>query len=269
MHLVFDEGNTDTVIGLFHPESLEPSSQHRFPTARRESSDPIDLVIRGFLRNIGHSAGAVSRAVVGSVAADRAERLREALGTLGDPTVVMLEGWEGLPIRPDPTDPAQGVGADRIANALAAARLYRCDTIIVDLGTATTFDCVGADGTFFGGVIAPGLPAGSAWLESRTPRLPPVTFGPPDRVIGRRTVDCIRSGLFYSVIDAVDGIVERIRSEWARPNTLVVGTGGHAGVLAAHSRHIDRVNPDLTLVGLKIAGDHLAGDYLSGGETVD
>lgn len=184
---------------------------------------------------------------------------------LGDPKVVVLEGWEGLPIRPDPTDPAQGVGADRIANALAVARLYRCDTIVVDLGTATTVDCVGADGTFFGGVIAPGFPAGSAWLESRTPKLPPVPFGPPDRVIGRRTVDCIRSGLFYSVIDAVDGIVERIGREWARPNTLVVGTGGYAGVVATHSRHIDRVNPDLTLVGLKIAGDHLAGDRLPDG----
>jgi len=265
MHLVFDEGNTDTVLGLFHPESLEPSSQHRFPTTSGESTDPIDLMIRGFLRDTGQSEGSVSRAVVGSVAADRAETLREALEMFGYPKVVMLEGWEGLPIGPDQTDPAQGVGADRIANALAAARLYRCDTIIVDLGTATTFDCVGADGTFFGGVIAPGLPAGSAWLESRTPRLPPVPFGRPDRVIGRSTVDCIRSGLFYSVIDAVDGIVERIGSEWARPNTLVVGTGGHAGVLATHSRRIDRVNPDLTLVGLKIAGDHLAGDRLAGG----
>jgi type III pantothenate kinase len=177
---------------------------------------------------------------------------------LGDPEVVMLEGWEGLQIHLDPADPPQGVGVDRIANALAAARLYRRDTIIVDLGTATTFDCLGADGTFFGGVIAPGLPAGSAWLASKTPRLPPVAFGPPDRVIGRRTLDCIRSGLFFSAIDAVEGIVERIRSEWARPNTLVVGTGGHAGILIAHSRCIDRVNPHLTLVGLKIAGDHLA-----------
>jgi type III pantothenate kinase len=117
------------------------------------------------------------------------------------------------------------VGADRIVNTLAAAHLFRRDTIVVDLGTATTYDCITADGVFLGGVIAPGLQSGQEWLAGRTAKLPRVELRPPERVIGRRTESCLQSGIFYSAVDAMDGIVRRIREEWERPDALVVGPG--------------------------------------------
>lgn len=156
------------------------------------------------------------------------------------------------------------MGADRIANTLAAAHLFGRDTIVVDLGTATTYDCITGDGVFLGGVIAPGLQAGEEWLKGRTAKLPRVELRRPDKVIGRRTETCLQSGIFFSAVDAVDGIVNRIREEWERPDALVVATGGNAGVLAPHSRTVEEVNPHLTLVGLELAGRYMAGEWGGG-----
>ena len=258
MHLVLDVGNTDTVVGVFHPESLEPVARTRYPTPPSAAPGGVHQLIRDALQNMGFPAGAVSRVVVGSVVSTHYEQYRQGAALLGDPEVVTLDGVSGLPIRLDPDDPAQGVGVDRIANAVAAAHLYQRDTIIVDLGTANTFDCLSEEGLFLGGVIAAGVPAGQAWLEGRIASLPLVVFGPPARVVGRRTEECLGSGIFFSVVDAIEGIIRRIRSEWARPDTFVIGTGGYAKMIASHSSTFDEVNPDLTLVGLKIAGDHRA-----------
>jgi type III pantothenate kinase len=156
-------------------------------------------------------------------------------------------------------DAPRTVGPDRIANTLAAAHVYRRDTIVVDLGTATTYDCITGDGVFLGGVIAPGLQAGQEWLGTHTAMLPRVELRPPERVIGRRTETCVRSGIFYSAVDALDGIVERIRQEWDRPDALVVATGGFAQIMAPHSRTVETAEPDLTLMGLELAGRHLDG----------
>ena len=129
-----------------------------------------------------------------------------------------------LPIKLDVEEPLT-VGADRIVNTLAAMEMYHRDTIAVDLGTATTFDCISADGVFLGGVISPGLSAGLEWLDRRTAKLPRVELERPPLVIGRRTETCIQSGVFFSAIEAVDGIVRRIKEEWGRPDALVVATG--------------------------------------------
>jgi len=163
-----------------------------------------------------------------------------------------------LPIRLDVEEP-KSVGADRIVNTLAARVLYGRDTIAVDLGTASTFDCITAEGVFVGGVIAPGLSAGLEWLDKRTAKLPRVELRPPTLVIGRRTETCIQSGVFYTAIDGVDGIVRRIKAEWGRPDALVVVTGGFANVLGPHLATADRVEPFLTLYGLGLAGRHMAG----------
>ena len=151
------------------------------------------------------------------------------------------------------------VGADRIVNTLAAKTRFGRDTIAVDLGTATTFDCITADGVFRGGVIAPGLSAGLDWLARSTAKLPRVELVPPETVIGRRTETCIQSGVFYSAVDAVDGIVARIRASWGSDDLLVVATGGFAPVIGPSAASVDRVEPYLTLQGLGIAGAHLAG----------
>ena len=126
----------------------------------------------------------------------------------------------------------------------------------MDLGTATTFDCITADGVFLGGVIAPGPTTGLDQLARATARLPQVEVERPGQVIGRNTLDCLLSGGFYSVVDGIDGIVDRIVEEWGR-ETLVVATGGLARVVAPHCRTVDRVEPALTITGLAIADRYL------------
>jgi len=253
MRLVVDVGNTETVVGLFSEESLEPVAHWRYATPVLRTADELLLLLRSFLLARDIDPKDVSEAVVGSVVPAQTEILRLALGEMTGGSVRVLDSAEGLPIRLD-VDAPRTVGADRIANTMAAARLYERDTVVVDLGTATTYDCITTDGVFLGGVIAPGLQAGQEWLGGRTAMLPRVELRRPERVIGRRTEACLQSGIFYSAVDAVDGIVERIRAEWERPEALVVATGGYAAVLAPHSRTVDKVEPHLTLIGLELVG---------------
>jgi type III pantothenate kinase len=150
------------------------------------------------------------------------------------------------------------VGADRIVNTLAASRSYDTDVIVVDFGTATTFDCITRDGRFIGGVIMPGLRTAADELVRRTAKLPATELVAPERVIGRRTEECIRAGVLLGTADAVDGIVRRIKAEWpgdGRPR--VIATGGLAAVVRPLCREIEAVDPDLTLVGLRIAAGAL------------
>ena len=135
------------------------------------------------------------------------------------------------------------IGADRIVNTLAAAEIYRRDTIAVDLGTATTFDCITGDGAFIGGVIAPGVRTGAEMLVRRTAKLPRVELERPPRVIGRRTETCLHSGIFFGAVDGIDGIVRRIKDEWQRPDAYVVATGGLATTVAPHCTTVDLVEP--------------------------
>ena len=151
------------------------------------------------------------------------------------------------------------VGADRIVNTLAVRELYGRDTIAVDLGTATSFDLITADGVFMGGVIAPGVSAGLEWLGRRTAKLPRVELIPPEAAIGRRTETCIQSGVFYSAVDGVDGVVRRIVAEWGRADPYVVATGGFATVVGPHCTTVQHIEPFLTLYGLAIAGEELSG----------
>jgi len=260
MHLTVDIGNTESVIGLFEPGSLEVVAHWRYSTAVVRTPDELLLLFRGLLREGGVPLDSVTRSVIGSVVPSQTEPLRRMLADLsGVDRVFLLEGASGLPIRLDVDEP-RTVGADRIANTLAAAHLFQTDMVVVDLGTATTYDCIGGDGTFLGGVISPGVLAGQEWLAGRTAKLPRVEFRPPEKVIGRRTESCLQSGLFYTVVDAVDGVIRRIVEEWDRREVQVIATGGHAPIVAEHSKVIESVHPHLTLVGLQIAGNHLAGD---------
>jgi type III pantothenate kinase len=258
MHLVVDVGNTESVLGLFEPDSLEVSARWRYATPVPRSPDELLFLLRGFLGEAGRRPGDLTRVVVGSVVPAHTEVLRRAFAAVPESHLHFVEGADRLPIRLEVEEP-QTVGADRIANTLAAHHLYREDTVVVDLGTATTFDCIGREGVFYGGVIAPGIQAGQAWLGGRTAKLPSVELAPPDRVIGRRTESCLKSGLFYSAIDAIDGIVARILREWERPNAKVVATGGYAGLLGPHARAVGQLEPNLTLVGLQLAGRYLDG----------
>ena len=129
----------------------------------------------------------------------------------------------------------------------------------LNLGFSKARRRITGEGVFCGGVISPGVSAGLEWLSARTAKLPNVELKPPEIVIGRRTETCIQSGVFYQAIDAVDGIVRRIKEEWDRPEAYVVATGGFADTMGPHLTTVDRIEPLLTLYGLAMAGDIIAG----------
>ncbi len=258
MHLVVDIGNTETVLGIMDPENGQLLAHWRLTTGTARTADEIDHLVHSLLARKGFGADALTRAVVGSVVPSINDRMRAALEGLVAGPVLLIEAGAELPVRLDVDEP-RTVGADRIVNTLAAKVLYGKDTIVVDLGTATTFDCITAEGVFVGGVIAPGVQVGLEWLGLKAAKLPRVQFRPPESVIGRRTEACMESGVFFATVDAIDGIVERIQGEWNRPQALVVATGGYARLVAQFCRTVKEVEPFLTLRGLYLAGEFLAG----------
>jgi len=258
MHLVVDIGNTETVLGLMDPDTGELQAHWRLSTGTARTADEFDHLLHSLLARRGFDATRLTRAVLGSVVPSIHDRMRVALEGLVPGPVFSVDPGAKLPIRLDVDEP-KTVGADRVVNTLAAKVLFKQDTIVVDLGTATTFDCITGDGIFVGGVIAPGVQVGMEWLGHRAAKLPRVQFRPPVAVIGRRTEACMESGVFFSAVEAFDGIVERIKAKWSRPDALVVATGGDAGLMAQHCRTGEKVGPFLTLRGLYFAGEVLAG----------
>ncbi|MEX0890643.1 MAG: type III pantothenate kinase [Gemmatimonadota bacterium] len=256
MILAFDVGNTETVLGVLREGRV--SGQWRLATRPERTADELALVVKALLADASIRPGSLSGAVVGSVVPP----LTPAIVTVCEQHLatraLLVDAATPLPIRLEVDEPMT-VGADRIANTLAAVRLYGRDTIVVDLGTATTFDCIRADGAFVGGVISPGVRTGADMLVSRTAKLPRVDLEPPATVIGRRTESSLMSGIFHGAVAAIDGIVDRIRAEWGREDVLVVATGGLAPMLAPHCRTVERVEPHLTLYGLELAWRHVHG----------
>jgi type III pantothenate kinase len=251
MLLAFDIGNTETTVGLFANDRLD--AHWRLHSTPQRTPDEWSAVFTAHLTQAGHSTGEIRAAIVASVAPQVTQSLCDgiALATTREP--VRVDGRSKLPIVLDVDEPLT-VGADRIVNTLAAVELFKKDTIVVDFGTATTFDCITADGRFIGGVIMPGLRTASDELVRKTAKLPATELTPPTRAIGRRTEDCIRAGVLWGTADAVDGLVRRIKAEWPSKNKpIVVATGGLAGLVAPLCKEIESVHPDLTLIGLRIA----------------
>jgi type III pantothenate kinase len=254
MQLVVDVGNTETVVGIL-AGTRELVAHWRLSSAVPRTVDEMTVLLRSLLAAEDCDPEEIRGGVVGSVVPSATSVWQASLGRILDGPVLTVDPTSPLPIRLDVEDPLS-VGADRIVNTLAARELYHRDTIAVDLGTATTYDCITADGVFLGGVIAPGVSAGLEWLARRTAKLPRVELESPGQVIGRRTETCIQAGVFFSALDAVDGVVRRIKAEWSA-EALVVATGGYAGILGPHLVTVDRTEPFLTLYGLGLAGDHL------------
>lgn len=255
MLLALDVGNTETTLGLFLRDRLEAS--WRLTTTPLRTPDEWAAAITVYLTQAGRSTQEARAAIVASVVPQVTQSLCEgvALATTVRPLVV--DARAKLPIVLDVDEPLT-VGADRIVNTLAATQLFERDTIVVDFGTATTFDCITADGRFIGGVIMPGVRTAADDLVRKAAKLPATELSPPERVIGRRTEDCIRAGVLWGAADAVDGIVRRIKAEWPDGRSpKVVATGGLAGLVAPLCREIEETHPELTLVGLRIAADAL------------
>src|SRR3990172_4259767 len=214
MLLAININNTETKVGLFQGDSLE--AHWRLTTAPARTPDEWAAALTSYLLQAGRSTQEVRASVVASVVPPVTQGVCEAVERATTVRPVVVDGRSALLIRLDVEEPLT-VGADRILNTLAASQLFRRDTIVVDFGTATTFDCITADGRFLGGVIMPGILTGSDALIRNTAKLPATELVPPERVIGRRTEDCIRAGVLLGTADAVDGIVRRIKSEWSSP----------------------------------------------------
>jgi type III pantothenate kinase len=251
------------VLGLFGDGQLR--AHWRIASSAARSIDEYGIVLLSLLRSRDFDPRQVASVSIASVVPGLTGVLSEACHRYLSIEAVVIDARSPLPIRLDVDEPLT-VGADRIVNTLAASRLYRTDTLVVDLGTATTFDCITADGTFIGGVISPGVRTGIERLSERTAKLPRIELSVPARVIGRRTEDCLRSGAFYGAVDAIDGMVVRIRQEWQRPDAVAVATGGLAPVIAPYCRTVAFVEPFLTLYGIRFAREHL--DEHGGGEVV-
>ena len=251
MILVFDVGNTETTVGLFDGETLR--GHWRITTDVNRTPDEMAIVIRALLAAGDIDRTNIESAAIGSVVPALTQPLADACELAAGAAAMIIDARSPLPIRLDVEEPLT-VGADRIINTLAASRLYERDTIVVDLGTATTYDCITADGVFLGGVIAPGVRTSAETLFRRTSKLPATEIVPPARVIGRRTEECIRSGVVLGSAEAIDGLVRRIKAEWPRDVVpLVVATGGLAATFQPFCKEFDRVEPYLTLDGLRIA----------------
>jgi type III pantothenate kinase len=253
--LVFDVGNTETTVGLFAKERLV--GHWRLTTDPSRTPDEIGLQVVTLLRAADIRPDAVTGAAIGSVVPPITGSLADACARWVGIRPLIVDAGSALPIRLDVEEPLT-VGADRLINTLAASRLFGRDTIVVDLGTATTFDCITADGTFLGGVIAPGIRTSAETLFRRTSKLPATELQAPEHVIGRRTEECIRAGVVLGAAEAIDGLVRRIKRAWPGGATpFVVATGGLAEVIRPHCAEFDHVDPDLTLVGLRMAHEIL------------
>jgi type III pantothenate kinase len=257
MLFVADVGNTETTLGLF--DGLRLRAQWRIMTETPRTPDEYALLVRGLLDGDGVHPTQLTGVAIGSVVPGVTTPLRDGVAKLTGARVMVIDATSPLPIRLDVEEP-RGVGADRVINTLAASRLYARDCIVVDLGTATTFDCITADGVFLGGVIAPGVRTSAETLFRRTAKLSATELEAPESVIGRRTEQAIRAGIVFGNADMIDGIVRRLKAAWpTSTEPYVVGTGGLAGVLQPHCLSIEIVVPELTLVGLRLAWDHLTG----------
>ena len=243
MLLAVDVGNTQTVFGLF--DGAELAEHWRIATERNRSGDELGALYKSFL-DLNRVDGICLSSTVPQLVPsyhEFAERYTDAeLLELG-PGVKT-----GIPVRYD--DPRE-VGPDRIANAVAAAERYGAPCIVVDFGTSTNFDVVSGDAEYVGGVLAPGIEISMDALFARAARLRKIDFVQPESVIGKTTVASLQSGLVYGFAGQVDGIVERIRGELGT-DARAIATGGLAELIAPHSRTIERVDPFLTLEGLRL-----------------
>jgi len=252
MLLAIDVGNTNIVLGVFEGERLVES--WRLATLRERTSDEIGIWIAQLFEHHSIEVGKVGGIVMGSV-------VPPLTGTF----MAMAQRYFGMtPLNVDSTvdtgmpilykNPAE-VGADRILNGLAAYRLYGrggvAPMIVVDFGTATTFDAISAKGEYLGGVIAPGLQISADALFQRAARLPRVDVRKPCEVVGRTTVGAIESGLYYGYVGLVEGVVRRMKRELG-DTSICIATGGLAPIVAQEVDAIELVDPDLTLQGLRM-----------------
>lgn len=248
MLLTIDVGNTNIVYGLFDGQALV--HQFRVESSRGRTADEYAVTIRQLLAMRGIEPSQVDAAIVASVVPALTEPMLDLVRrAFGREALVVGPGIRtGMAILYE--NPRE-VGADRIVNAVAAYERYKGGLIVVDFGTATTFDCVSPKGEYLGGVICPGIQISADALFQRAAKLPRVEIARPPRAVGRNTQHSMQSGIVFGYVALVDGMVDRLVEELDFPCN-VIATGGLARVIAPLSKKIEAVDDDLTLVGLRI-----------------
>jgi type III pantothenate kinase len=254
MLLVIDVGNTNTVMGVFDGEILV--HDWRIRTERNTTEDEFNLLTVGLFRASGLDFDRIEKTVISCVVPPMVTILdafgRKYLGHA--PQWIDARSYPEMPILyGNPNE----VGSDRIVNAVGAYDRYKCSLIIIDFGTATTFDAISQKGEYLGGAISPGISISSEALFAHASKLPRVElFKAPDRVVGKDTIGSIQSGLIYGYAGLVDGIVQRMKKEMGS-NPKVIATGGLAPLIHDAAHTIESVEPDLTLQGLRIISNSI------------
>jgi type III pantothenate kinase len=246
--LAIDVGNTNVVVGAYDKARLIRT--WRLVTVHDRTEDELAVMLDGLLAQEDLALDEVDALVLGSVVPPLTQAFtRLAERYVDRPAFIVGPGIKtGVRLRVD--NPSE-VGADRIANTLAAHRRYGGPAVVVDFGTTTNFDVVSAEGDFLGGSFAPGLEVSAESLFGRASRLFRVPLTPPATAIGKNTTDCLRSGLVYGYVGLVEGLLIRIGAELPAPPT-VIATGGLASTMAPLTKKIDKVDDDLTLEGLRL-----------------
>lgn len=247
MLLVLDVGNTNTTLGVFDGAELKHS--WRLTSERQRTVDEYGIMCRTLLQLVGLPSEAITGMAISSVVPPLDFTLNKMADTyFGIKPLFVDAASSGMPVLYD--DPGE-VGADRIVNAVAALEKYGAPCVIVDFGTATTFDAVSKDGEYLGGVICPGVQVSADALFQRAARLRRVDIRRPGRLIGTNPTESVQSGLYYGTISLVDGLLDRMVAELG-PGTRIIATGGLAPLFSRGSRLVEAVEPDLTLEGLRI-----------------
>lgn len=248
MLLVIDVGNTNMALGVYDGPQLVTS--WRLTTNRERTVDELGILCRNLFTLAGLEFSAVHGIIISSVVPTLDFPLRKMATTYFhlEPVFVDASLPTGMPIRYD--NPME-VGADRIADGVAALAKYGSPCVVVDFGTATTFDAISQAGEYLGGVIAPGIAISAEALFLRAAKLPRVDIRHPSSVIGTSTISSIQSGLYYGYIGLVDGILQRLLEELGE-QTRVIATGGLAHLIGRASKYIQIIDDNLTLDGLRI-----------------
>jgi type III pantothenate kinase len=247
MLLALDVGNTHTTIGVFRERQIV--RRWRLSTVRDRTVDELGILLRQLCEWAEIPPGEISGVVVGSVVPPLDASLRAAVSTYlhAQPLFVTPGIDSGMPLK---VETPLELGADRLCNSVAAFAEYGGPCVVVDFGTATTWDVVSEKGEFLGGVIAPGLEIAAEALFSRAAKLPRIELAAPPRVIGKGTVDSMQAGLVYGYVGLVEGLTKRVLDEMG--GGRVVATGGLAPVIARYTKIFDAVDDDLTLKGLRL-----------------